>query len=240
MDTPSLRNFRVENNVKLADGIFELCLAPADQEPLFGFSAGQFVMLHLLNADQSVWAKAAYSMASAPSESAEAIKLAIKVRGDLTKRARDLQSGDFVKVQGPYGKFILPDEDRHIVMLAGGIGIAPFRSMIREAMSSKPDQKITLLYSCKTAEGMAYLDELKQLGSLNANFKPVFSLTGYAPQGWEGETGRIGTKLLHKHVPEVQNVIFMVCGTREFVSDMADMLKKCGVDATMNLHKEMF
>ncbi len=235
-----MRDFRVVNSFKLADGIFELALAPADQVPLFAFTPGQFVMLHLLNADGSVWAKSAYSISSAPADSSETIKLAIKIRGEFTQRAQQLKAGDAVKVQGPFGKFILPKQASHLVMLAGGIGIAPFRSMIRAALDAQPACQVTLFYSCKTLESMAYYDELMRLGAYHPEFKPVCSLTGYAPQDWTGETGRIGAQLFQKHVSEPANATFLVCGSREFVQDMADMLKKSGVDIEHNLFKEMF
>ncbi|MBU1907507.1 FAD-dependent oxidoreductase [Patescibacteria group bacterium] len=240
MELPVLRPFCVVRNAPLAEGVFELVLQPADRQMVFGFVPGQFIMLHLMNADGSVWAKTAYSIASAPFESKDTITLAIKLRGDFTRRARDLQLGDIVKVQGPYGKFTLPDDDRDVIMLAGGIGVAPFRSMIREAVASRINKRIILLYSCKTAEGMAFLDELRGLAARNAKFMPTFFLTGCVLEEWRGEIGRINQKSLHKYVPYKEKALFMVCGSHEFTDDMVDILRRSGVDVANSLRKEMF
>ncbi len=64
-----IRRFRILERRQETNETFTLVLEPADGESLFGFLAGQFVMMHLFNSDGSVWAKAAYSIASAPSES---------------------------------------------------------------------------------------------------------------------------------------------------------------------------
>jgi len=236
----TIRQFRVVTNRDIADGIFELTLAPNDGQPVFAYLPGQFVMLQLLNPDGTVWAKAAYSLTSAPDESRDAIQLAIKVRGDFTQRAHDLKPGDFLNVQGPFGRFVLPEGEAPLVLLAGGIGITPFRSMLRQSLARGSGRRIILIYSCRTLQVMPYFDELQELARQHPNFKCVITFTGYAPDGWTGETGRIGQKLIAKHVADPKTAEFMACGTNEFVKDMYESLAKLGVDVTMQLHKEIF
>jgi len=234
------RPFRVAKNSELAQGIFGLWLEPADGQPMFDFKPGQFVMLHLLQPDGNVWAKAAYSIASAPSESQAAIELAVKLKKDFTHKMSELKDGDMVNVQGPYGRFNFPESDVPVVVLAGGIGITPFRGMIREELKRDTGRKVGLVYSCKSAEAMPYLEEFKSLVAEYPDFEAIFSLTAYAPEGWEGETGRIRPEVLDKLRAIKQNPDFMVCGSPEFVHDMSDMLEKMGIDVTLKLRKEMF
>lgn len=237
---PVIRQFHVVANRAIADGVFELTLGPTDGQPVFDYQAGQFVMLQLLNADGTVWAKAAYSLAGAPDESRDFIVLAVKVRGDFTQRASALKPGDPLNVQGPFGRFVLPEGDSHLVLLAGGIGITPFRSMLRQVLSRGQGRRVTLVYSCRTLQVMPYFEELQELAARHPDFKCVITFTGYPPDGWTGETGRIGQKLIAKHVPDAKTAEFMACGTNEFVKDMYESLAKLGVDVTLRLHKEIF
>lgn len=237
---PVIRQFHVVANRSLADGIFELELAPTDGQPVFDYEPGQFVMLQLLNPDGTIWAKSAYSLAGAPDESRASIFLAIKVRGDFTQRASALKPGDSLNVQGPFGRFVPPANDSHLVLLAGGIGITPFRSILRQELARGTGRKVTLVYSCRTRQVMPYFDELQDLARQNPSFRCVITFTGYAPDGWTGETGRIGQKLIQKHVPDAKTAEFMACGTNDFVKDMYESLAKLGVDVTMRLHKEIF
>jgi len=237
---PVIRQFRVAANRDIADGIFELKLVPTDGQPVFEYLPGQFVMLQLLNPDGTIWAKAAYSLAGAPEESRESITVAVKMRGDFTQRMHGLKPGDALNVQGPFGRFVLPEGDSHLVLLAGGIGITPFRSILRHVLTHSEGRRLTLFYSCRTLQVMPYFDEMQELARQHPNFSCVITFTGYAPDGWTGETGRIGQKLIAKHVPEAKGANFMACGTNEFVKDMHESLAKLGVDVTMNLHQEIF
>jgi len=237
---PVIRQFHVVENRAIADGVFELVLGPSDGQPVFEYRAGQFVMLQLLNADGTIWAKAAYSLAGAPDESRDFIVLAVKVRGDFTQRASALKPGDSLNVQGPFGRFVLPEGDSHLVFLAGGIGVTPFRSMLRQVLAQGTGRKVTLIYSCRTLQVMPYFEELQELARRHPDFRCVVTFTGYAPDGWTGETGRIGDKLIAKHVPDIKTAEFMACGTNEFVKDMYGSLAKLGVDVTLRLHKEIF
>jgi ferredoxin-NADP reductase len=237
---PIIRQFKVAANHDLADGIFELELAPNDGQLVFAFRPGQFVMLQLLNPDGSVWAKAAYSLAGSPEESRNSVFLAIKVRGDFSQRASKLKPGDVLNLQGPFGRFVLPEGDAHLVFLAGGIGITPFRSMLRHVLATNSERKVTLIYSCRTLQVMPFFDELQESARQHPNFRCVITFTGYAPDGWSGETGRVGQKLIAKYVPDASSAEFMACGTNDFVKDMQDSLAKLGADVTLRLHKEIF
>lgn len=240
MNVITTRQFRVAENTDLAEGIFGLRLEPADGQPVFSFNPGQFVMLHLIQPDGSIWAKAAYSIASAPSESEDSIELAVKLKKDFTHRMHELKVGDEVRIQGPYGRFNFPEGTGPVVVLAGGIGITPFRSMIREELNLGSGRKIGLVYSCKTAEAMPYLEEFRSLADAHPEFEAILSLTGYAPKGWPGKTGRINPDMWSKLAANQDSPDYFACGSPDFVRDMAGLLEKTGVDVTLRLHKEMF
>lgn len=236
MPIPEVRKFKVLSREDIADGILGLALAPADDQALFSFFPGQWVMLHAYNSAGELDGKAAYSIASAPEESKDRILLAIRLRNGFTRRVKELKLNEIVGVQGPFGAFTPREESVPLVMLAGGIGVAPFRSIVR-ALASKA-RPMTLIYSNRTLESMAFEQELRSLSEQYPNFHPVFVLTGEAPKGWVGEIGRVGDELLVKNM--APNAEYLACGPVEFVRDMKKILATRGVDITTKFRQEIF
>jgi ferredoxin-NADP reductase len=240
MPLPQLRRFRVLENTVLAEDAFLLRLEPADGESMFSFLPGQWVMLHLLNGDESPWGRAAFSIASAPFESQTSIELAIKIYGDFTKKAHALKDGDVVNVQGPYGVFVLKPGTAPLVILAGGIGITPFRSMIRELIRSGSERHIVLFYSNRFRAQTAYENELRDLAARHANFKLVLILTGEQPEGWDGETRRFDLPMLKQYVADLQVAEYLTCGPIPMMDDLKAMLVAEGIDPKVKFRKELF
>ena len=237
---PKLREFEVRDNRPLGDGLFELLLVPADGEPLFTFVAGQWVMLHVLNDDGSTWGKAAFTIASAPSESHEALTIAVKIYGDYTKKLQALKPKDRVKVQGPYGAFVLEPGETPLVMFAGGIGITPFRSMIRELIAANDMRPVTLFYSCRTPAEACYLQEFVDIEQAHPVFHFVPILTREAPEHWEGETRRLDKAMLEKYLGTFDNTEYLMCGAPDFMDGIRAMLLSKNVDVKLHLRKESF
>ncbi|KAA0206386.1 FAD-dependent oxidoreductase [Candidatus Uhrbacteria bacterium] len=240
-----LRPFRVTEIIWETAEIFTLELEPQDPSDMISFKPGQWVYLHLLEKDGTPWARAAYSIASAPEESGERIKLGIKVEGDFTKRASKLMPDDEVFLQGPFGVFVLPEGDGPLVMFAAGIGITPFRSMIRELdLTSRQSQvakrHVTLVYSNKTIEDAAYFEEFDSLAKRAEWFTPVFTLTRGAPADWLGERGRIDGAMLDRHASISDDVTFMMCGPKSFMDSVRALLEERGVDTRKRLKQELF
>lgn len=240
MNLPEPRLFTVVSRSDLAQGVFSLTLAPADGEPVFSFLPGHWIMLHLLNPDGTTRKKAAFSIASAPSESTKTIELGIKIRGELTTAAAKFEKGDQVKVQGPYGAFFLQNAPEPLVLIAGGIGITPFRSMVREACLQKSQRDIRLFYSDRTQSEMAYEKELRGLAKECPNFKPTFILTRESPETWDGETGHLSADMLKRSGADLSRSDYMACGSLEFVQHTQDVLKSLGVDLKTKFKQESF
>jgi len=218
-----------------------LGLKPADGEPLFAFQAGQFVMLQILNGDGSLWAQAAYSIASAPCESNDELELGIKIEGDFTQRVSQLTIGERVSVRGPYGVFTVKEKSGSQVFFAGGIGIAPIRSMIRDLLlCAKTQEDIFLFYSSKTRAGMAYEEELRDLATQHDNFYPTFCITQETVEGFEGECQRVNVDMVSRYFSDFQKGMFYMCGPVSFMDSVRKMLEGEGVDITDCLKKETF
>ena len=241
MPLPILRPFRVITNLSLATDTYALILEPADNELLFPFVAGQWVMVHLLNDDGTPWGKAAFSLANAPSEADGKLELAIKVYGDFTKRAQGLKPGDIVKIQGPYGVFTLRPGTDPLILFSAGIGVTPFRSMIREILATGDTRPVTLFYTNRTRQATAYETELRELAASHPSFKNVFILTGAdVPSDWDGERGRLNEEMLVRHVGTFDGKEYAMCGPRGFMDMIKEALAKHGVDVKVKVRKELF
>ncbi|HUQ75358.1 MAG TPA: FAD-dependent oxidoreductase, partial [Burkholderiales bacterium] len=125
----------------------------------FMFQAGQSIRLTLGEG----WENRSFSIASAPHE--PELMIATRMRESAFKaRLRALQAGDEVTVDGPNGAMVLhPDATRPALMLAAGIGITPFLSMLRDARHRRLAHRFMLLYCNRRPETAAFLEELQAL-----------------------------------------------------------------------------
>jgi len=240
--TLSLRSFEVSELVWETANIFTLRLRAKTPEDAFGFLPGQWVYLHLLNKDGSSWARAAFSIASAPEASEALLEFGIKVYGDFTKRTSQLIPGDMVALQGPFGRFVLTEGEANLVMFAGGIGISPLLSMIRSLAARNADVDVTLLYSNKTVEDIAYREELERIKKMWPHLRVIYFLTQETslPDHFEAELGRLDPAHLDQYVPHVSIPMYFMCGPRAFMEQIRASLSERGVDVKKRLQEELF
>ena len=187
----------------------------------FEFIPGQFIEISLNKESH------AFSIASSPQE--KELMIATRMRPSAFKNSlKNLKIGSRVKIEGPFGQFVL-HKNRKIpaVFLAGGIGITPFRSMIKDS----PNHKITLLYSNRRPEDAAFLGELKESENRNKDFKLVAIMTGL--------TGHINSKMIKESVKESRNLIYYIVGSTGFVQSMANRLANMKVKSE-NIKTENF
>src|ERR1700686_4530550 len=156
----------------------------------FAFKPGQFANFTL---DSPIVTDAGgstrtLSIASAPHE--KDLLVAMRMRDTGFKRAVEaLPIGAPFLLEGPYGNLILHrDVARPAVFLAGGIGITPFRSMIRHATEVGSMHRISLLYSIRRLEEAAFLEELREIQERNRGFKfiPTITHPDEIPHHWRG------------------------------------------------------
>jgi ferredoxin-NADP reductase len=169
------------------------------------------------------------SIASAPYE--EQLMVAIRMRGSYFKEyLRTLPEGSLVEFDGPEGEFVLPKKDKPMVMIAGGIGITPFHSMLKQAAFDKSDREFILFYSNREREDAAFLDEFVKLEKELSHFKLVMNYTNTkAPLEENAETGRISKEMLSKYLETFDGTLFYLSGPTRMVWEMYKILKDAGV-----------
>ncbi len=186
------------------------------------FIPGQFIIMFLEGAKKPA---ASYSISCPPND--KYIEITAKLYGDFSHKLFNLKVGDKIKIRGPFGNFCFDGQFKNdVVMIAGGIGICPFKSMIYNAINKGIKNNITLLYSCRTLDDIAYYNELKNIKS--KNIKVVFTLTREKRDG-NYEHGRVDINMIKKYVKDINDSVFYVCGLKKMIDDTTNMLKDLGV-----------
>ena len=161
--------------------------------------------------------------------------------GTFSRYAQTLAVGNPIAVYGPFGRHFLwtPetfDSTEHLVWIAGGTGIAPFRCMIHAAIAASYPGRITLLFSVKTRSDIIYADEMASWRAALPNLHVRIALTRPTDEdkeGWDGLLGRVGERQVKDAIGgDVLNARFFVCGPTSMVNDMAATLQHMAVPAT--------
>ena len=177
--------------------------------PLPPFRAGQYVNV-MVNVE-GVRTSRPYSISSAPM--AERLELTVRDKpgGFVAPYLfNNLKVGDVLETTGPAGHFyhepLIDGED--LVFLAGGSGITPFMSMIRDTVQRQRPLKINLLYGSRTPEDVIFKSELEKLAAVCSNF--TFSLViSEPPEGYAGLKGFLDSKLIAHLVGDIKGQDFL-------------------------------
>jgi Na+-transporting NADH:ubiquinone oxidoreductase subunit F len=199
----------------LTPDIRELELTLAPSAPPLIFKAGQYIQLQIPRYEQiqsSVFR--AYSIASPPSRPAK-IELEIRFMPHglgTTYVFQHLKEHDQVRFHGPHGDFFLRDADRDILLVAGGSGMAPMKSML-EDMRDRGIRRATRYYfGARSRRDLFLVETMRRLESELADFKFIPALSTPLPEdNWSGETGLI-TEVLDRQLPPGQAADAYLCG----------------------------
>jgi ferredoxin-NADP reductase len=199
----------------------------------FEFKAGQFANFTLLEPAEigPEGNTRSLSLASAPYE--KDLMVAMRMRNTAFKRALGaLPAGARILLQGPFGNLTLHGGiARPAVLLAGGIGITPFRSMIWQAAEGRSPHRIVLFYSVRRPEEAAFLDELQEMEYFNPRYRFIPTVTEPHNAGlqWRGEIGRITHEMLAKYIVDLKEPIYYIAGPPAMVAGMRQFLESAGV-----------
>jgi ferredoxin-NADP reductase len=156
------------------------------------------------------------------------------MRDSAFKRAlAALPAGDAVCLEGPSGSLTLHgDASRPAVFIAGGIGITPFMSILRQGAHDRPARRLLLLYANHRPEDAAWLEELQVLERGWAGFSllPVMTAMNRSSQSWSGLAGRIDADMLKSVGAALSRPVYYAAGAPGMVAAMRALLNDCGVE----------
>jgi ferredoxin-NADP reductase len=221
---------KLKERTRIAPDIYEFIFTAPRK---FKFMPGQYMEWTLgHNEPDSRGNRRYFTLASSPTE--QNLRLGIKFNNQpSTFKKAMLSMGRETEILASQisGDFILPKDPRQkCVFLAGGIGITPFRSMIKYLLDTRQRRPITLFYAVRTAEEFLYKDvfdrSVKELG-----LKTIYTLTDNKniPASWNGNVGRLSPEMIRAHLPDYTNCIFYLSGPRSMVNTFNDSLHRLGI-----------
>jgi len=200
-----------------------------------GHRAGQHVDVRL-TADDGYQAQRSYSIASAPEDRRLALTVERLDDGEVSPYlVGEVRVGDQVELRGPIGGYFVWEagDDRPLLLIAGGSGIAPLMAMLRHRESAKSKTPARLLYSSRAVEDIIYRVELDRLSAADPELKVAHTLTRSAPEKWTGYTRRIDRDMVRDVAwPAAQNPCVFICGPTSFVETAAGLLVDAGYPPT--------
>lgn len=180
------------------------------------FKTGQFITVCWPDTPNY---KRAYSLSSCALDRGF-YEITVKRDGKMGTRIVDwAKAGDKMGVLPPVGKFLpVYEPDKHLICIAGGSGVTPFRAFVREATRRKLNTKITVLYSARTTNDIIFNDEFHRLQLDNPRFNFFVTCTRLHPEdSWTGRRGRITAEWVKEHIHDLANTVFYACGPNELV-----------------------
>lgn len=203
----------------------------------FHFTAGQHVRLTLLDpAETDAKGNSRFlTLASTPQD--PELMFAMRMSDSAFKRTLGSTPADTkvlieMLLESPHGSFALhTDTSRPAVFLAGGIGIVPAYSMIKDWTERQLSHKVILFYANRRPEDAPFLAELQTLAAQNPDFTLIATVTEpeKSSVAWTGETGYIDQVMLKKYVTDLQTPLYYLAGLSAMVSAMQTLLAQCGI-----------
>ncbi len=191
-----------------------------------GHRAGQHVDVRL-TAPDGYQAQRSYSIASGPEDDRLVLTVERLDDGEVSPYLADeLIPGDELELRGPIGGYFVWEESQRgpLLLVAGGSGVVPFRSMLRHRDAVGSEVEVHLLYSARSLDEVIYRDELSMFDSADG-VEITFALTRRWPDDWTGHRGRIDAALLGRvEWPRERRPLAYICGPSGFVEAAAETL----------------
>jgi glycine betaine catabolism B len=181
-----------------------------------------------------------FTLASSPTENSIRIGVKFNIPSSSFKKALLKEMNTIVATQRA-GEFTLPSDPKEkLVFMAGGIGITPFRSILKYLIDKNEKRDIILLFSNKRAEEIVYQDIFKEAQE-KLNIKVIFTITDNSnpPLNWTGKIGRIDQNMIKSEVQDFQERKFYLSGPHGMVEAYKNTLKEMGV-LSKNIKEDYF
>jgi glycine betaine catabolism B len=189
------------------------------------FKTGQFITVYWPDTPNY---KRAYSLSSCALDRGF-FEVTVKRDGKMGTRLVDwAKPGDRMGVIPPTGRFLpVFEPNKHLICIAGGSGVTPFRGFVREATRRELETQITVLYSVRTTNDIIFNDEFHELEMQNPNFNFYVTCTRLHPEDpWTGRRGRINAEWIREHIHDLPNTVFYACGPNELVEATEHLVLK--------------
>ena len=222
----------------IAPKTWELVVEPKKGHTI-DFSAGQFVWLNIGHSPFSLYENP-FSVASAPART-DHLAFVIKEVGDFTRSIGRIAQGTVAYVDGPHGNLTLDGRKAAgIALIAGGVGVAPLLSILRQLRQERDQRPIVLLYGNRVPEQIVYIEELCELQ------KELDLHTEYVvrepPAEWRGRTGVVDAECVNAVFgrSDAASWLYFVCGPLPMIESVEHALRAIGVPGAQIISERFY
>jgi len=214
-----------------AKNVWTVSFIPPAGQTRFDFVPGQFQFVTFLDTPGLPEEEHHFTISSSPTQTGFHTST-IKASGDFTSRIGQVNPGDKVAVEAPFGRFsyVFHPEAKDLVFIAGGIGITPLMSNLRHMRDTGADRRVLLLYSNRIEADIVFKEELEQMA---AQAKPQVQVVHILTQpdgNWQGETGRLDQEKLRRLLGgRLDHSTFFLCCPPPMIQSLVAILQELGV-----------
>ncbi len=203
-ETPTVKTFRFER-----------------PDVPFAFRPGQYMAVRIAGVDDPRGDSRTFSLSSSPTDEESVSVTTRQGPSPFKQRLFRLHAGEEVNLWGPFGSFVL-EPGHPVVLLGGGIGVTPFRSMIRYAAATRRADPVVLLYSSRTAEEIVYRREFEDLARTWPTFRAVLCVSRpeESKESWSGRTGHVDAALIREALKGLRHPVAYICGPPGMVREL--------------------
>ncbi|MCI4336683.1 MAG: FAD-dependent oxidoreductase [Thermoplasmata archaeon] len=200
----------------------------------FAWRPGQNLVMTIPGLEDPRGATRPFTISSSPTEGGMVAVSTLVRESPFKQRLAQLAPGDTVENEAIEGEFVL-EAGRPAVMIAGGIGVTPFRSMLRFAVDTRLEKPLVLLYSSKTPQDIVFRAELEEFTRRNHAIRVVHTITRpeEAREPWTGRKGRIDAEMIREGMRGVRHPLVYVAGPPGFVKEARRL-----IDDELHIGKE--
>lgn len=225
-------------NTYLTPDIVEFTFQPARR---FSFNPGQYMEFTLPHTQTDSRGNRRYfTISSSPTE--DELKLGVKFYpngSSFKQNMLSLTANDTLMTGQLAGDFTLPDDrSKKLVFVAGGIGVTPFRSMLKFMTDVNEKRDVTLMYMNKGPKDAAYRDVF-DAAAAKLGVKIVYIYTATMPEGWKGRTGQINDVMIREEIPDFLERTYYISGPHAMVKGVETTLQQLGVKQAQ-IRKDFF
>ncbi|MDA3864882.1 MAG: FAD-binding oxidoreductase [Deltaproteobacteria bacterium] len=196
----------------------------------FCFQCGQYVQIKIpCKTSLNGYEFRAYSVACAENENCQFTLTVKLVDGGLGSTwLHRIEESKTITFTGPYGEWEFKSKQwEHLVLIGGGVGMAPLKSIVDTALEQKLSLPVSLYFGARTKKDLFYFDYFKELESKFDNFSSVFALSDEKIENWHGKTGfihQVFAEDFHFSKYDKEKLHFFLCGPPPMIDGIMEIL----------------
>jgi len=195
----------------------------------FDYKPGQYMLVTIKSADKELMHP--FTISSNPTDQ-DFIEFTKKLTAsEYSTTLKNMKSGSWARIDGPYGNFTCECEIEKILFLAGGIGITPFYSIMKYCTVKQLPTTMVLFYGCRNEQEIAFKQQIDDMQTKNSRLRAIYVLNE-PTSNWTGKVGFLTAELVRQEVPDFKDYIFYACGPPVMVSAMQKLVASLGLPET--------